>query len=81
MNDLIQAERERLTAIMEATPPGSKAAQAHAAAVALAWVLEPDRFDPPSGYIRRIPEGSPDCLEECRLGESQDTTGLKLDAA
>lgn len=81
MSDLIAAEARRLDALLESAGCASKRAQAYAARITLSWLLEPDRFDPPSGYISRIPEGSPDCSEECHPGELPDTSVLTLHAA
>lgn len=81
MNEKIRAEIERLDALMEGAGPASVRAQAYAARITLSWMLEPDRFDPPSGYISRIPEGSPDCSGECRPAQSSDSSVPMFGAA
>lgn len=80
MTDRIQAERERLCSMLEQAA-GSKYAQTYAASIALAWVLDPERFEPPSAYITRIPEGSPDCLASSRPAPLPEIVARTLGAA
>jgi hypothetical protein len=59
-------ERDRLQALLSRSRPGSRFAQLYAAQHTLNWVLNPERFAPPFGYITDIREGSPDCLADTR---------------